>query len=188
MEETVEDIQAQLLRRIAAKDPHALAEFYDQTAKPLFSLAFRILGDTQESEEVIQDVFVQIWEKASTYDPAIGLPFHWAIRIARNRSIDRLRSRQRRSKMLAEFQNAEELSDTVGAPASETTLVEPETQIIRSAVGSLPQEQRQAIELAFIAGLTHPEIAEVLKEPLGTIKARIRRGMLKLRDSLQPFV
>src|SRR5262249_6539259 len=100
MLQSVEETQAQLLRRIATGDHDALAEFYDQTAGALCSLAIRILNDPQEAEEVIQDVFVQIWDKAATFDPAIGVPFHWVMSITRNRSIDRLRSRQRRSRVM----------------------------------------------------------------------------------------
>src|ERR1019366_3597576 len=97
---TAEEFQAQLLRRIAAQDRHALGEFYDQTAGSLFSVAFRILGNAQDAEEVTQDVFVQIWTKASTFNPEIGQAFHWALSMLRNRCIDRLRARQRRSKVM----------------------------------------------------------------------------------------
>jgi RNA polymerase sigma-70 factor, ECF subfamily len=187
MLQTVEESQAQLLRRIAAQDRDAMAEFYDQTARPLFAVVHRILGNTEEAEEVIQDVFVQIWNKASTFDPAIGLPFHWALSIARNRCIDRLRSRQRRARVLVE------MPPDVPEPVIETSVGEPalgETELnaIRSVVTQLPTDQRQAIEMAFFGGLTHQEIAEALNEPLGTVKARIRRGMLKLRDSLKAYL
>jgi RNA polymerase sigma-70 factor (ECF subfamily) len=165
-----------------------LAEFYDQTAGPLFSIALRIIGDPQEAEEIIQDVFVQIWDKAATFDPAIGVPFHWAIRITRNRSIDRLRSRQRRSRVIDEFQDINNADFFVAVVSSDESLAEQELGVIRSAVGTLPGEQRQAIEMAFFRGMTHPEIAAALNEPLGTIKARIRRGMMKLKDSLQAYV
>ena len=185
---SAEESQAALLRRIAALDREALAEFYDQTAAALFSTSVRILGDTHEAEEVIQDVFVQIWDKAATFDPAIAAPFHWALSIARNRSIDRLRARGRRSRLIQELQEAAASDPTVNDPPVHAALAEDELSAVRAAVGSLPPEQRQAIELAFFGGLTHPEIAENLSQPLGTIKARIRRGMLKLRETLQPYV
>jgi len=182
---TVEESQVELLRRIAATDRQALAEFYDQVAGPLFSTASRILGDAHEAEEVVQDVFVQIWEKAVTFDAALGSPFHWAMRITRNRSIDRLRSRQRRANLATQFQENFEIT-TAGAAAPE--LGEEAAKQIRSSVASLPTDQRQVIEMAFFGGLTHTEIAETLGEPLGTVKARIRRGMLKLRESLQGYL
>ena len=185
---TVEAPQAQLLRRIAAQDRDALAEFYDQTARPLFSVAYRMLGNSEESEEVIQDVFVQIWTKAPTFDVNLGLPFHWVLGILRNRCIDRLRARQRRARVIVEPGEDQDFELVAETASMQPSLAENELAAIRSAVGSLPPEQRQAIKLAFFGGLTHPEIAEALNEPLGTVKARIRRGMLKLRESLEMYL
>jgi len=180
--------QIQLLRRIAAEDRQALADLYDQIAGSLFAVAFRILGDRHEAEEVIQDVFVQIWDKAGTFDPMMAAPFTWALSITRNRSIDRLRSRQRRARLMDDLEQASEVISTPGAPGSDFHLADDEITTIRAAVQDLPLEQRQAIEMAFFGGKTHLEIAEELQEPLGTVKARIRRGMLKLRESLQAYV
>ena len=185
---TVEESQAQLLRRVAAQDRQALAEFYDQVAGVLFSTSARILGDAHEAEEVVQDVFVQIWEKAATFDAALGAPFHWALGIARNRSIDRLRSRQRRARLIEELQKSEFADGPAAAASAPAGLSAEELVSVRTAVRSLPSDQRQAIEMAFFDGLTHAEIARTLNEPLGTVKARIRRGMLKLRESLQGYV
>jgi len=175
-----------LLRRIAAQDRQALALFYDQTAAVLFSTAARILGDAHEAEEVVQDVFVQIWNKAATFDDALGSPFHWALGITRNRSIDRLRARQRRTRVL-EALTEDTTHPVAPRPQNDFALSEEELAGVRSAVKSLPPDQRQAIEMAFFGGLTHSEIADSLHEPLGTVKARIRRGMLKLRDSLPAY-
>lgn len=176
-----------MLERIAAQDRAALADFYDLHAGLLFSIAMRILEDAGEAEEVIQDAFLQIWQKAATFDTALGSAVSWAVSIARNRAIDRLRSRQRRFR----------LTETLQEEASRATphemtnwygLDNDSASFVRKAVNSLPLEQRQAIEMAFFGGLTHQEIAESLREPLGTVKARIRRGMMKLRDSLQPYL
>ena len=185
--ETVSESQAELLRRIAAQEREALAEFYDQTAGVIYATTLRMLGDASEAEEIVQDVFVQIWTKAGSYDAKLGKPFHWALGIARNRSIDRLRSRQRRSRVFQETteQVAAVVASEVDTP---TVLGADEAAKIQSAVKSLPPDQRQAIELAFFSGLTHAEIAESLNEPLGTVKARIRRGMLKLREDLQAYI
>ena len=186
--DTDAETQARLLGRIAAGDRPALAELYDQVAVVLFSTATRILGDAHEAEEVVQDVFVQIWEKAASFDARLGSPIHWSLRIARNRAIDRLRSRQRRTRLAEQFQaNAAVEADTQTAPTL-AGLSGEEMQVIRATVQGLPADQRQAIEMAFFAGLTHHEIAAELHEPLGTVKARIRRGMLKLRESLQAYV
>ena len=186
--QTAEDPQAQLLQRIAAQDRDALAEFYDQVAGLLYSTAFRILGDAHEAEEVIQDVFVQIWEKANKFDPAVGISSYWALSIARNRAIDRLRARQRRSRLMDDFQESGAVEISKASDAANASLSGDELASVRGAVSQLPADQRQAIEMAFFGGMTHHEIAEKLKEPLGTVKARIRRGMLKLRESLQAFV
>ena len=184
---TAEESQVELLRRIAAADRQALAEFYDQIAGPLFSTATRILCDAHEAEEVVQDVFVQIWNKAGTFDAALGAPFHWALGIARNRAIDRVRARQRRGRMLEEVTQELAADPLAPTPENDSGLSQEELAKIRSAVKNLPTDQQQAIEMAFFGGLTHAEIATALNEPLGTIKARIRRGMLKLRESLQAY-
>jgi RNA polymerase sigma-70 factor (ECF subfamily) len=185
---TADESQSHLLRRIAGQDRQAVAEFYDQTAGILFSTSVRILGDAHDAEEVIQDVFMQIWDKAHTFDPARGAPLHWALGITRNRSIDRLRSRQRRVRLMDELQSASAEDPFPEAEYTRSVLEAEEIAGIHFAVKELPREQRQAIEMAFFGGLSHVEIAETLSEPLGTVKARIRRGMLKLRDSLQPYV
>src|ERR1039457_6645598 len=119
---SIETQQAQLLRRIAVQDGSALAEFYDQTASSLFSFALRMLNDAHDAEEVIQDVFVQIWNKAPSFDPAIGIAFNWAMSIVRNRCIDRLRPRQRRSRVLVEVEDGSEVEPAVEAPAAESAL------------------------------------------------------------------
>ncbi|HZM03137.1 MAG TPA: sigma-70 family RNA polymerase sigma factor [Candidatus Saccharimonadales bacterium] len=185
MLQIVDSLQVDLLRRIESRDINALSEFYDLIARPLFSIAQRMLNSPEEAEEVIQDVFVQIWVKIDDFDETRGLPFCWALSMTRNRCIDRLRSRQRRSRVIADLNGNDQW---VRPDTGQAFLPENEVAAIRSAVKNLPQEQRQAIELAFFRGMTHPEIAESLNEPLGTVKARIRRGMLKLRDALQEYL
>jgi RNA polymerase sigma-70 factor (ECF subfamily) len=185
---TPEESRVRLLGRIAARDRSALAEFYDQHAGLLYSIAMRVLNDPGESEEVIQDAFVQIWQKAASYNADLGTPLSWAVSIARNRAIDRLRSRKRRFRM-AEALQLEADSAGVSMEPDCGGLLDPDSAAsIRTAVRSLPSDQRQAIEMAFFGGLTHPEIAEALGEPLGTVKARIRRGMMKLRDDLRAYL
>jgi len=180
--------QAELLRRIAAQDREALHEFYDQTARPLFSIACRMLGNVADAEDVIQEVFVQIWTKAGKFDAEKGQPFHWALALTRNRCIDGLRARQRRSRIMVEMDGEPELAPAEGAAPVDAPLTENDIAVIQAVVNDLPKDQRQAIEMAFFGGLTHQEIAETLNEPLGTIKARIRRGMLKLREGLRTYL
>jgi RNA polymerase sigma-70 factor, ECF subfamily len=184
----IEELQAELLRRIAAQDRDALSEFYDQTSRPLFSIACRMLGNPADAEEVIQDVFVQIWTKAGMFDAEKGHPFHWVLTLTRNRCIDGLRARQRRTRVLVDTGGEDELDQSLEASPAEPPLMENENAVIQSVVNNLPKDQRQAIEMAFFGGMTHQEIAETLNEPLGTIKARIRRGMLKLRDDLRAYL
>lgn len=180
-----EESHVELLRRIAARDAAALAELYDQMGGVLFATALHILADRREAEEAVQDVFVQIWTKASTFDRVLGTVFHWALGITRHRCIDYLRVRQRRLRLLEDAHRQAEVETAPAVGSARTHLGADELAAVRAAVSTLPPEQQQAIAMAFYGGMTHPEIAAALREPLGTIKARIRRGMLSLRDRLE---
>src|ERR1051326_167025 len=152
-----EGVQEEALRRIAAGEREALGEFYDQAAGLLFSFAVRMLRDAQEAEEVIQDVFVQIWRKAETFDAKLGQPLHWALGITRNRCIDRIRARQRQSQLLKEAQEVMGTGESSppgpdGMPALQGA---DELATVRGALESLPAEQREPIQWAFFGGLTH---------------------------------
>lgn len=177
---------AELVGRMARGDKQACAELYDRLARPLYSVALRILNDPAEAEDIVQDVFVALWEKAGSFEIARGSVFSWAVTLTRNRAIDRLRTRRRRSTLL----NESFVDDVPGghsAAESDTAgevVLQEETGAVRAALSTLPIEQLRALELAFFSGLTQQEIAARLSEPLGTVKARIRRGLLKLRDTL----
>ena len=186
--EASDALQADLLRRISTQDHKAVAEFYDQVAGVLFSTAVRILRDTHDAEEIIQEVFVQIWNKAASFDATLGTPFDWTLRITRNRCIDTLRSRQRQNRLLENAAGVAAIDATPSLSCARELLSGDEFAAIRAAVQTLPEDQRKVIEMAFFGGRTHVEIAEALQEPLGTVKARIRRGMLKLRESLQAYL
>jgi len=175
-----------LFRCIANGDTAALGQLYDAHGKKLFALAFRILNDHKEAEDVVQEVFLQVWEKAATLDPRQGRPLAWVTTSTRNKAIDRLRSAQRRGR-LVEAAGAQWAVE-VGAPQATVRterFSDDEAELVRAALARLPREQRRAIEMAFFGGLTQTEIAANLQEPLGTVKARIRRGMLKLREELE---
>ena len=187
MREANELAQARLLRLIAEKDKRALGEFYEQMASPLFAVSVRILGDRHEAEEVIQDVFVEIWNKAAAFDESLGTAFHWTMSIVRNRSIDRIRLRMRRSRIIDRLQEFAPADSTEDAMQALPGLGVDEMARVHAAVNGLPDEQRRALEMAFFKGQTHAEIAESIGEPLGTVKARIRRGLLKLRGILQEY-
>jgi RNA polymerase sigma-70 factor, ECF subfamily len=174
-----------VLQRIAAGDRAAFVDFYDAHAGLLFSLAVRILNDPREAEDVLQDVCVQIWEKAGSYDPRLGRPLSWAVTLLRNKAIDRVRASVRRERLVEQAAGEADTALETPPTANEAMHGREQAALIRGAVAELPPEQRTAIELAFFSGLTQNEISERLREPLGTIKARIRRGMLKLRDLLE---
>lgn len=176
----------ELIRRMAHGDKQACSELYDRFSRPLYSVALRILNDQSEAEDVVQDVFLALWEKAGTFDGGRGSAFGWAITLTRNRAIDRIRTRRRRSTLLSES-FVEDLPGGHTPPDADSAdelIFKEKAGSVRAALSSLPREQYRALELAFFSGLTQQEIAARLSEPLGTVKARIRRGLLKLRDTL----
>ena len=175
--------EIELLQQIGKGDRRSFEQLYDRFSGVLFSTAYRVLNNQEAAEDVLQDVFVQIWEKAPLYDPLRGKPLTWAVTLTRNKSIDRLRSTQRRNRLRDEVEQ-ESLSFEQFDDKSSVDAVDAMEKgaMVRAAIAKLSPDQRQAIELAFFSGLTQTEIAERLGEPLGTIKARIRRGMMKLKD------
>jgi len=177
---------AELLRRMAGGDRDALAELYDRLSRPLYSTARHILNDASEAQDVVHDVFLALWQSAASFDAARGAVFSWAVALTRNRSIDRLRTRTNRARLLGgSIPDDLGYDSEAGAPGiHDWAELGERADAVRTAVDALPPEQRRALELAFFSGLTQKEIAERLNEPIGTIKARIRRGLLKLRDML----
>jgi RNA polymerase sigma-70 factor (ECF subfamily) len=182
-ETEVRDIE--LLRQIADGDRAAFAEFYDRHSLLMFSVASRILNEPSDAEDVMQEAFVQIWEKAKSFDPKLGKAASWAAILVRNKAIDRIRSSQRRTRLAQEAGPELAFAASSTASANEAIHGTEKAKLIQTAIVELPAEQRRAIEMAYFSGLTHIEISEKLKEPLGTIKARIRRGLLKLREQLE---
>lgn len=181
-------LDAQLMARIATGDEVAFGALYDRFSPGLYSLVLRMVRDEKEAEDVLQEGFAHVWRRASTYDSARSSAFTWAVMIFRNKAIDRLRVRQRLERTMekatvefSHFLDADEVSAQEAERRDEGTLV-------RSALIQIPADQKQAVELAFFGGLTHEQIAEKLGAPLGTIKARIRRGLHKLRDFLKEDV
>lgn len=162
-----------LLRRLANGDHAALGEFYDLYAGLAHGLAVRILRDASEAEDVVQEVFMQVWRQAVRYDPGRGSPVSWVCTMARTRALDRRRRRVSRRE-----ERSEAAPPTSTSPSPDITLA------VRAALGSLSGEQRRAVELAYFEGLTQSEIAQRLDEPLGTVKTRIRTGMTRLREAL----
>jgi RNA polymerase sigma-70 factor, ECF subfamily len=173
-----------LMPRIAEKDAVAFEVFYDRHAGAAYSLAYRIVGDRQSAEDVTQEALISIWRSGARFDRARGSVRAWTLGIVRNRAIDLLRRDSGRaprpafdSEELLEKRPAEELTD-VEALRRETA------RQVRGAISVLPEDQSKVIGLAYFGGFTHSEIAEMLNEPLGTIKGRMRLGMDKIRASL----
>jgi RNA polymerase sigma-70 factor (ECF subfamily) len=176
---------AVLIRRMAGGDRDALAELYDNLSRPLYATARHILNDAAEAQDVVHDVFLSLWQNAATFDSGRGAAFSWAVTLTRNRSIDRLRTRANRARLLGNSVLDDlgygESGDSGGSALAD---LGDRAVAVRQAMAELPTEQQKALELAFFSGLTQKEIAEKLSEPIGTVKARIRRGLLKLRDAL----
>ncbi len=172
----------ELLIRIARGDQPAFSIFYDKYASMMFGLSHRILCDAKEAEDVVQEVFFQVWQQASKYNRALGSVATWVITLGRNRAIDRLRVRNRRAELLDLHQP--ELSGENRSPNRTGLEVDERAERVRRVLQTIPIEQREVIELAFFGGLTQQEICKSLAVPLGTVKARIRRGMFKMREGL----
>ena len=174
---------AALLVRIASGDPDALGELYDRYGRIVFGVLYRLLGVPEAAEEVTQDAFHAIWRRASTYRPDRGAVRTWMLAIARNAAIDWRRTKGKRFEREAAIDEAAELVEEIRV--DDRVIASLRAQRVRDAVASLPAEQRTVLSLAFWSGLSQTEIAERTGTPLGTVKSRVRLGMIKLRDRLQ---
>ena len=176
-----------LVSQIAEGDQDALAELYDSTSRIVYGLAFRILGDSSSAEEILFEVYLQVWRTAKSFDPGRGKVTSWLVSMARTRAIDALRSRQARGANLAQsLEDIADLQDVRGGPEGQSVQTS-RAQFIQKFLAQLPDDQRNAIELAYFSGLTHGEIAARTGLPLGTVKTRIRSGMGRLRELLAPY-
>lgn len=174
---------AALLTQVAQRKAEALEELYDRVSGALLGVVTSVLNNREEAEETLQDVFVTIWKKAEAYDPSLGKAVSWMMTIARNKAYDRVRSIGRRTEL------RKSTEDELHARTREAFrrhwepgMKDDEMATITRALETLPDEQQTAIELVLLEGLTHQEAAERLQAPLGTVKARIRRGLLRIRE------
>ena len=179
--EQAQTTDVEILRGIAGGDEQALSSLYDRYRLILFGLILRIVHSQSEAEDVLQEVFLQVWRRASDFDETRGRPFTWLVTLARSRAIDRLRSLASRERTAQE--SIRDAPDSVSDAADDAVKSE-QGEIVRRALKELPDEQRKTLLLAYFEGLTQTEIAERLNTPLGTVKTRMRSGMTKLRESL----
>jgi RNA polymerase sigma-70 factor, ECF subfamily len=175
-----------LVGRISNEEQDALAEFYDLTKRQVFGLLLRILNDEGAAEEVLLDVYMQVWRQARHYDVKRGAPQAWVTTIARSRAIDRLRSVKHEVKLKEPLDHSRIAS--IGCDGVDLVSDAERRKYVRDALDSLPKEQREVIELAYFQGLSQTEISLKLAQPLGTVKTRTRLGLTKLRDTLKPLV
>jgi len=176
---------AALVRRLLQKDVSAFEQLYDRHSRAVYSLVLRILKQGGTAEEVVQDVFLQLWRNAERYDESRGPFIPWLLTLARNRALDTLRLKSERQRRREE--QTEQLPPVVAAPPEFEKQIDDKRRAekVRTLMGFLSPQQRKAIELAYFEGLSHSEIAEALKEPLGTVKSWIRNGLLRLKEGLQ---
>jgi RNA polymerase sigma-70 factor (ECF subfamily) len=182
MSEQTEEID--LIRRINARDQQALSAFYERFANLVYGLALRIVQNTSLAEEITQDTFLKVWNQAHRWDPERGSIVTWLMTITRYTAIDRLRKEKTPW-------TAIDLEDVLEFMGKDSPFDDPmwhDDRLIRSLIQQLPDDQRQALELAFFGALTHTEMAEQLQLPLGTVKSRVRRGLQKLRELWQDSI
>jgi RNA polymerase sigma-70 factor (ECF subfamily) len=184
---------AALVRLVAERRPEALAELYDRFAPTLLALARRVLDNHADAEEVLQEVFVQVWNRGERYDPARSSVSTWLVLIARSRAIDRLRSRRVVERTHEATAHAAVDASGLGEPhtspeAFENVFIHERHERVRREMAALPAEQRQVLEMAFYQGLTQSEIAAQAGLPLGTVKTRTLLAMKKLRNALRPEI
>jgi RNA polymerase sigma-70 factor (ECF subfamily) len=178
----------QLMARLAMRDIKAFEALYDRYGTLVYSTALRVVGDVQLAEDIAQEVFLRIWRRPDHYVPQRGRFVTWLLSVARNGAVDQIRTRGRRRRHeTGSEESARELPDEGRDPALMAQLAD-ERQKVRRALAGLPLEQRRVIEMAYYGGYTQQEISEMLSQPLGTVKTRIRLGMQKLRTALAPEV
>lgn len=174
-----------LVERLRARDQAALDTLYERYSGVVHAVALRIIGQPADAEDVVVDSFWQVWQQAASYDASRGQLRTWIVTIARSRALDRLRVLRRSPLAEAEEVNVAGREVVGGDDPEQAAWLSQRSAIVRAAMAGLPREQRQALELAYYHGLSQSEVAERLGEPLGTIKTRIRLGMMKLREQLQ---
>jgi RNA polymerase sigma-70 factor (ECF subfamily) len=174
----------ELMERLCERDPAALGSIYDRYSRMVYSLALRIAGHPAAAEEIVQDVFLKLWNSAASYRAERGPLGPWLCTLARNRALDHLRLKREKQRRREDSIEGD-LRLSTSSPDPETLAQQSQRATrVRASLSELPAQQQRAIELAFFEGMTHSEIAAALAEPLGTIKSWIRSGLLRLRETL----
>ncbi len=184
------DDEIELLKRIKAKDEEALSELYDLYNRLLFGMIISIVKKREEAEDVLQEVFVKIWEKSHTFNEDRGNVYSWIVTLTRNKAIDRIRSKGYKTQQKAtqdvdapEFKLEDDAFDPL-----ETTIFSDRAELVRKALMEIPESQSEVLKIAYYRGMTQTEISGHLEIPLGTVKTRMRQGMIKLKDILGEFI
>lgn len=178
----VPDMLRALLARIVARDSEALGALFTEAGGRLFALANAILRSREDAEEIVCDTFTQVWNDAHRFDPGRASVMGWLTVICRSRALDKRRQRRNPAQFI-DIESAQDLEDPQPLPVDLLSLLEQGTRV-RQALAELPPERRELIAMAFLEGLSHPEIAERTNLPLGTVKSHVRRSLLQLRDTL----
>jgi RNA polymerase sigma-70 factor, ECF subfamily len=177
-------LDASLVQQLLQRDMRAFEQIYDRHSRLVYGLVYRIVQQAGTAEEVVQDVFLQLWRNAARYDASRGPFLPWLLTMARHRALDTLRLKSERQRRRED--QTEELPGVCAAPQFEKQLDEKRRAVqVRELMTSLQPQQKRAIELAYFEGLSHTEIAATLKEPLGTVKSWIRNGLMRLREGLR---
>ena len=180
---THEAVWRRYLEKTAGGDDRAFASFYEESSRLVHSVAMRFLADKADADEVTLDVFTQVWRSASVFDAKRGTVTAWLVTMARSRAIDKLRSVASKMRKQESIDEGFELAERRDTP-EQTTLLNQRRRKVKSALAKLPVDQSRAINLAYFEDLSHQEISDRLKLPLGTVKTRIRMGIMRLREYL----
>jgi RNA polymerase sigma-70 factor (ECF subfamily) len=185
-EECIEKEDRDLVQRMASKDANALDAFYTRYNRVAFSLILRILGNREDAEDVLTDVFWQVWQQSPRYDSSRGKPIAWLLSIARARAVDCIRSANRQRTKTDQFE--ENMGPAAALPQPDDFVFVAARKAVQEALQVLPEHQRIALEMAYFQGMSHTEIAAASEQPLGTVKDRIRNGMIHLRKGLKAYL
>lgn len=184
------DDEIELMKRIKARDADALEELYDLYKRLLFGMVISIVKKREEAEDVLQEIFVKIWNKADSFNENRGNVYSWIVTLTRNKAIDRIRSKGYKTQQNQSVNIHEPFFSLEGDryDPMETTIFSNRAELVKKALEEIPKEQSEVIKIAYYRGMTQSEIAEYLKIPLGTVKTRTRQGLIKLKRILENYI